>query len=407
MKYFWNNNIWTTLKLNRLSLNKTRAVMLLLSGLIFASSSPALSLTCEALFRQNNLQSAAKTSPIPFVRNLQDGASATVKDTSTGPQVYYKSPVQIVESKNSTKKQTTSYKLGSYNVYNLYTHLPHQDNPSEARIERTRREGNARVIKEMNSDLLFLIEVESIEAAERFVERYLDGTYTIFHIPGNDSRGIDIPLLVKKSLNIEVEFTSYRNLANAKKIKIFSRDLPVALIFERDASGRREEKPTLAYIGTHYKSRRADPGKEHLTTLKREEQVEETLKIAEDLIKKYGNDLPIFVAGDFNNNVHQAPEFKNFFTNNFKDTLDLSAQGPFQGPRTTHHYFGQNGYEGNQIDAVLMLDLSHKATVLRSRIINNIAPDGSNMPIPRSYAEREELPSDHNAVATEVEIEKK
>ncbi len=97
--------------------------------------------------------------------------------------------------------------VGAYNVENLYDTIPSlfyddSDYTPSGRLGwgtqryRTKLSNLARVIDDMNLDVLALAEVESEQALRDLVET-LDTDYNYIHLTGGDRRGIDLALLYK------------------------------------------------------------------------------------------------------------------------------------------------------------------------------------------------------------------
>lgn len=321
----------------------------------------------------------------------------TLSQHSFGPIMSYKADLSL------TNAFPSSIRIGTYNILNLYDHAsPHTESVSYFPTEKDtqRRLGNARAIHEINPDFQIVVEVENMAALKKFNETYLDHQYEPLLIEGNDVR-IDVAILIRRDLPVNFEWRSFKNYKGADGKNIFSRDLPVGLVFERDAQGNSTATPKFAILATHYKSQRTKPGQPD-TAAKRLEQVVATLDIVNKLQLQYGKDFPIFLAGDFNNNVHSAPEFSALFKRGFKDTLDMTPEPPKD--RATHYYFPKNGAvpEANQIDAILAL--APGLRVLEGRVISDTNDQGETLSAPKTFDEREQRPSDHRPIGVVLEL---
>jgi hypothetical protein len=308
-----------------------------------------------------------------------------------GPKLIYRS--------SRTGELPKKFRIGSYNILNLFEHVPNQNQRDYNPIkERVRRLGNAKAIMENPPDIQILVEVENKRAAENFAERYLGGKYEALVIEGNDTRGIDLALLVNRELPVEIEWVSNKEFPGQRpNEKVFSPDLPMALVYPRGNRSR----PIMAVLATHYKSKRTEPGSNDLEgQQKRALQVRATRTIVQKLANQYGPDFPVMLAGDFNNVVYQAREFRPLFGMGFRDPFD--GLSPEQ--RGTHFYFHPNGpMEMNQLDAILVK--SPRVRILDAQVIHDKDPQGNPYPPPRSYQERETRPSDHRAISIEVQIQ--
>jgi hypothetical protein len=353
---------------------------LILSLLLFQSATFAQS-TCSDLFVFDSLL-----------------GEVTLSQHRYGQVMNYKADSRL------TMAMPTSIRIGTYNILNLYEHAaPHAETTSFPAVKDIqRRQGNARSIHDIDPDFQVIVEVENLAALKKFNETYLDHEYEPLLIEGNDSR-IDVAILIKRDLPVNFEWRSYKNYKATDGHNVFSRDLPVGLVFERDSKGNSLATPKFAILATHYKSQRTKPG-EPDTALKRQEQVVATLDIINKLQLQYGRDLPIFLAGDFNNNVHTAPEFSALFRRGFQDTLDLAPEPPKD--RATHYFFPKSGRppEANQIDAILAL--APGLRVLEGRIISDTNDQGQLLAAPKSFNERESRPSDHRPIGIVVELPK-
>jgi hypothetical protein len=322
--------------------------------------------------------------------------AVTLSQHQYGPIMTYKADLSLTNAFPST------IRIGTYNILNLYDHAsPHEETsffPSEKDTER--RLGNARAIHEINPDFQVVVEVENMAALQKFNDTYLDHEYEPLLIEGNDVR-IDVAILVKRNLPVNFEWRSFKNYRATDGHTVFSRDLPVGLVFARDPQGNSAPTPKFAILATHYKSQRTKPG-EPDTAIKRQQQVVATLDIVNKLQLQYGKDFPIFLAGDFNNKVHIAPEFSPLFKRGFQDTLDLAPLPPKD--RATHYFFPKKGGapQANQIDAILAL--APGVRVLEGRVISDTNDQGQVLSAPRTFDERESRASDHRPIGVVLEL---
>ncbi|HRO68664.1 MAG TPA: hypothetical protein PL182_13915, partial [Pseudobdellovibrionaceae bacterium] len=227
------------------------------------------------------------------------------------------------------KESTRKLKFLEFNMLNLFERdfsLTDQkfNKGTDVKTE-AQREGLARIIRKSDPDIMTWVEVENFRAAELFSDRYLDKRYQVFLMEGNDPRGIDVAVLVKKDLPFEVEYRSLKDLAEVNsfsnhhepEVKVFSRDLPMAIFRRLDGGMKKEE---FILLSTHYKSQRGNQG----SFPKRLLQAEATESAVQHLRREFGDDLPIILTGDFNNDVPSSPEFAPLWRAGFKDSFDLS-----------------------------------------------------------------------------------
>lgn len=290
--------------------------------------------------------------------------------------------------------------INSLNLFESVRYIIKDEKGAEQTVWRSEKpvyqtEGLAAGIHSTNSDVVVMVEVESLVALKQFNSSFLRGQYQEFLIEGNDARGIDIGILIKKTLPFEIEMRTNRDLSIAGN-PIFSRDLPIVIFKEKYG-----KLPTVKFILllTHYKSKRPTP-KDGDGSDKRLIQADYTRLFIEKLQLEFGIDTPIFLAGDFNNDVPTAPEFAQLRSLPMLDPLDKFS--PKQ--RFTHFYFNPQGQpEFHQLDAFLHTD-SKKITITNAQIIPPKDKYGNDLPIPKSYRERESLPSDHMATVIDVKF---
>ena len=148
-------------------------------------------------------------------------------------------------------------------------------------------ENTARVIAEINADILCLVEVESRPAIVEFNKRFLKGTHRYpckLLVDGNDPRGIDVALLSRYDV---------RNLRSHVEDKTGGYE-----VFSRDCAEYQVILPngkSLWILCNHFKSRGyGNPASNDAKRLKQSARVREIVKRFD--LKK---DL-VIVAGDFN-----------------------------------------------------------------------------------------------------------
>jgi hypothetical protein len=266
-----------------------------------------------------------------------------------------------------------------------------------------------RTMLRANADIIVCPEVQGEAAAKEFSRRFLDDQYDVLFIRGNDFRRMDIAYFVKKNLPIEIQYVSNKQ-ARAPPGKgvqelVFSRDLPMAIVY---ANGNRE-KPLFVLTGAHFKSKmhvRADLNRgieaDHEGSRLRTYQVHTSIKIIEQVYQYFGQKVPIFLAGDFNNTLNGQNEMMGYSRAGYADVFDLSPKPLKQKERVTHAYFGRGGdKEYQQVDGILVLGKQF-VKIHDSGIVPYLFPDGKQKPLPRNYNERETNPSDHWMIFTDV-----
>ncbi|TBR22907.1 hypothetical protein EPO15_06965 [bacterium] len=324
-------------------------------------------------------------------------ADAVVSEPSAGSAALLQRPLASLKE----------LRVGTYNVLNLMEkvgkHVPDPDHPGRMiQISgRTPKEEwqlreQAKAILESNLDVVALQEVETIAALDEFNQRYLGGAYKTLLIEGNDPRGIDIAFLVKKDIPFQVEQRSHKGetwsdpTQGGAQAAIFSRDLTSLVVRAPGLS-----KPLFVLLGTHFKSKRDRPGDPNSEIL-RVAQVKRAAEIAARYRNEFGEDVPLMLAGDFNGDLNGGPEFAPLWDEaGLTNSLDLGDK-PLRGEdRVTHTYHPKDGPSHfAQMDGVLV-SKSLAALVRRAEVYRYKNADGTLRPIPRTYKEREQNPSDH------------
>jgi endonuclease/exonuclease/phosphatase family metal-dependent hydrolase len=176
----------------------------------------------------------------------------------------------------------------------------------------------ARVIAEVNPDILVLVEVESRPAVQHFHDKVLlpllkhPYPYNMV-IDGNDERGIDVGILSRYPIQ-----RMRSHIADSKgKSRIFSRDCPEYYI--ELPSGRE-----LLLLPNHFASKGSDA-----TGKRRRLQAAAVRTIYESLRKRYPYAI---VAGDFNDDPESNALEALLRKTNLRDAMSLKQyQGAFPG----------------------------------------------------------------------------
>lgn len=291
-----------------------------------------------------------------------------------------------------------SIRLMTYNVKQLLFRTRGNGKPKHEIV------GIAKAIRDSAPDIVTVQEVRDLATLRVFVDQYLDGLYEAILTPGNSERGIEIGFLIKKDIPLDSRLESNRHVMwtdpfSGKTEPLFSRDLPVLSLYRKGDTAH--ASPLLVVIGNHGKSKRSRPGDPESRIL-RSAQYQSAGKIIDSLLFRYGPDIPLVLAGDFNTNIADAPEIKPVKQRLFDpfDILDVPAED-----HVTHtfHPKGRRA-EFNQLDAIFV------APALRSSILNvevyrykNIR--GEVKALPNSFRERSQNPSDHFPVIVDLSTE--
>jgi hypothetical protein len=199
----------------------------------------------------------------------------------------------------------------------------------------------ARVIQDVNADILAVIEAEDRIALKHFNEQLLrpiNATYGgIMLIDGNDDRGIDVGLLTKPSFTIESVVSHVDDMQDGRLI--FSRDCPEFTV-------QISERARALILVNHFKSKGF--GSQAESNARRKAQAKRAREIY-DLRRSQGINM-IAVVGDFNDTPDSEPLQP--LLSEDSDLRDISEHPQFQSdgrPGT----FG-NGTASNKIDYVLL-----------------------------------------------------
>lgn len=154
----------------------------------------------------------------------------------------------------------------------------------------------AQVIKDVNADVLAVVEAEDRIALKRFNEQLLKAVSAAYDcimlIDGNDDRGIDVGLLTKGGVNIGGIVSHVDDSVNGRRT--FSRDCPEFTVTFGNKS--------LLVIVNHFKSKGF--GSQAESNAKRKAQAARVREIYELRKKKVKN---IAIVGDFNDTPASDP----------------------------------------------------------------------------------------------------
>lgn len=267
-----------------------------------------------------------------------------------------------------------------------------------------------KAMNDINADIAILTEVESLSALQT-LSAEIAPRYKSFLIEGNDTRGIDIGFLVKSDLPIQTEIFSHKDRewtdpVTHRTSPLFSRDLPV-MILRKD----NEQKPFAMVFGMHAISLRGRPDDIQSTRL-RTAQFDGAIKIIWEYRKKFGRDIPVILAGDFNTSVMFAPELKAIrdFT---ASAFDVALKTIPRAARITHTFHesyidvDKKTYERNsmdQLDDIRLLGIPPEL-VLSASVYRYKDVHGNALPFAMSYELRHQQTSDHLPVVVEISRE--
>lgn len=264
----------------------------------------------------------------------------------------------------------------------------------EEPIDEESMRNTARVIRDVNADILAVVEAEHRPGLCVFNETLLkavDGKPypSVMLIDGNDERGIDVGILTRDGFSIE-RMNSHVDDRTASGDHVFSRDCPEYWI--RTAGG----KEVLVLVN-HFKSKGfGSPAK---SNARRKEQAARVAEIYETL-RSDGHTM-IAVVGDFN------------------DTPDSDPLSPLVGKTDlkdifTHPNFEDDGHPGtfglanaaNKIDYILLspklFEKVESGGVFRKGVWPGVQP--KRWEVYDEVARPEDAASDHAAVWADLDV---
>jgi endonuclease/exonuclease/phosphatase family metal-dependent hydrolase len=170
--------------------------------------------------------------------------------------------------------------------------------PDETGIRMT-----ARVIRDVNADIIGIVEAEDRPSLGRFNDDFLGGLYRhVMLIDGNDKRGIDVGIMTRNAFEIE----SIRSNVDTED--------GTGTVFSRDCPQYQVSTPSGAVVHVlvnHFKSQSGGGG------AKRRRQAEEVRRIVDGLVAQGQH---VVVIGDLNEGPatagSQAANFSALFDNN-------------------------------------------------------------------------------------------
>lgn len=297
-------------------------------------------------------------------------------------------------------EEIDTLKVGTFNTYNL---LRSADGSWEKPLEK--QLGLAKPILDQDLDIVVLQEVNDIAEAQTFISRHLNNAYEAIMAPTNDSRGIQIAYIVKRDLPLHFELTSSRELEALYEVTgqvrpVFSRDVPSLRLWTEDQS--LDSPPLFSILGTHFKSKRSIRGDEESRILRSLQNEAAAFVIGEE--KKQNPDSVLLFAGDFNGDIHNEAAFtpiREIMT----DSLDTVEPAPSTTERITHSYHPREGpTKYSQLDAIFTAPEASEF-IVHSEVYRYTDSHGNEIPLPRTWDERNENPSDHFPVFMRIDLQ--
>jgi endonuclease/exonuclease/phosphatase family metal-dependent hydrolase len=200
----------------------------------------------------------------------------------------------------------------------------------------------AKVIQDVNADILCVVEAEDRITLTRFNDQLLkaaNATYSsIMLIDGNDDRGIDVGLLTRPGYAIE-SVVSHVDDRDEQGGRIFSRDCPEYTVHVNDTT-------SILILLNHLKSK--GYGAKAQSDARRKAQAQRVREIY-DLRRSQGREL-IAVVGDFNDTPDSDPLQPLLGAGS--DLQDIFVHPQFQGDG--HSGTFGNGTAAEKFDYILL-----------------------------------------------------
>lgn len=209
-------------------------------------------------------------------------------------------------------------------------------------VDEVATQNTARVLKEVDADIVVVVEAEHRTSLCRFNDQVLEGIggrpYDhVMLIDGNDERGIDVGLMTRSTAIIDIVRSHVDDRRGSERL--FSRDCPEFHL--KLASGAR-----LVILANHLKSKGYGAPAE--SNAKREAQARRIREIYDEL--RTGGIENVAIAGDFNDTPDSAPLAPLLGAGS--DLKDVSAHHSFEDGGRPGTY--ANGTKGNKIDYILL-----------------------------------------------------
>lgn len=251
----------------------------------------------------------------------------------------------------------------------------------------------AKVIQDVNADVLAVIEAEDRIALHRFNEQLLkpiNATYGgIMLIDGNDDRGIDVGLLMKPGYTIETIVSHVDDREEGKRI--FSRDCPEFTVQVNDTT-------RILVMVNHFKSKGF--GNKAESDARRKAQAKRVREVYNKR-RTQGIDM-IAIVGDLNDTPDSDPLSPLLAEGS--DLKDISAHPQFQSdgrPGT----FG-NGNKSNKIDYVLLSPALFENVVTGGVLRKGVwgGQNGTLFPHYEEIKKPSQAASDHAAIWADINL---
>jgi endonuclease/exonuclease/phosphatase family metal-dependent hydrolase len=274
----------------------------------------------------------------------------------------------------------------------------------------------ARTLKEIDADIIMLVEVGGIHSLDLFNSRHLENKYFTALVKGNSDRGIEIGYLINKRLSHFHQIVSHKETSlefnypheitesqnNGKKLKghRFSRDISELRLVK-------DGKIEMILLLVHLKSKLDKEGIDFNGVMRRTAELKKLVEIYNERRLTHP-EVPVIVAGDFNGQAQRNfvdPEFKALYEKtDLEDVLEVIGEVPER--RFSYFHFNRDfAREASQLDYIMLPpELHTKVKKEESGIYHYRDPHGVVLPYPQDSFQRYALPSDHYPVVVTLKI---
>lgn len=244
-------------------------------------------------------------------------------------------------------------------------------------------------IKESNADIVMMTEIAGKESLTNFSTYFLNDEYEALSLPSNSDRGIDLGYLVKRSLGYELKLKSYIDHPLDSTGIRFSRDVLQLEV-------RQNEELKFILLLVHIKSKLDLKKKDFEGRSRRTLEVKALIDIYEKLLS---HGVPVLIGGDFNGHAGEKEteeEFRAIYERTDLKDVALLAGIPDED-RFSYIYFTRGGNRFvQQIDYLFISEkYAHLIEKEECYFPRYKTETGAPLPIPKSYEQKNTLPSDH------------
>lgn len=290
------------------------------------------------------------------------------------------SPTQPAVQSTAHTKPRDGLRIASYNVESeRYRPVSTPD-----KLESLTAEMQA-----VDADVWMIEEIGSEEELD-LLAKSLGGDFLVAYIEGND-RNRHLGVIAKKHAKTRLIARSHTRIElDSDGTPTFNRDFPVIMALDES------DQAQWMLFGTHYKSKRAsaDGGSQARKT-----QVDASIALIQAYRLWMGDKAPIFIAGDFNDDLSSADDFDALWQTGWKN--------PLAGNKTHFYARRKKGRvdvaEATQLDGILVQS-KHADRVTHAAAQDNAFTLASLSNDPEERKRFNQRPSDHLPVFIDIRL---